>query len=163
MSRFQAKKRTAAAIRKQRERAKLRSSGRIKVEPWITAKTKGLMTEFGRRIGMEVKGVSELILEAATPLYLAEIGRRLDALVPLVERIREFEYYGIRPTPGAAEPVRINGASGPVILDPREYQNLLEKVTPLVAQLQRYGISKSALSKLVPVKKRPLPTLRPSL
>ncbi len=132
-----------------------------KVETWITPKTKSLMAAFGARLGLTIKGTAELVLEATTPLYLGELNKKLDALVPLVTRIREYEHYGIKPNPVSAGPVRIVGVSGNVTLDPRDYHSLLEKVSPLVAQLQKSGVSAKSLSKLVPPKKRPtLPLLR---
>jgi hypothetical protein len=161
MSRFLAKERTSAAVRKSRERAKLRSSGRTKIELWITPETKALIGDFGKKLRLANKGVADLIMASAAPLYIKTVTKHVDALLPLLSIIREYEYYGIRPSPHPCPPVRISGSKGTVLLSPTEYHRVLEQVAPVVAILRRYGFADNVITNLVPRKPHPLNVVHP--
>jgi len=136
-------------------RSRLRQGGRVKTEGWLSLPTRRLMASFGKRVKLSTRGVTELVLEHATPLYLREVGRRLDELLPLLERIRIFEYWGIKPAAHPTLPSRIGTGPGAVVLDPHEHFRLRERALPIMEQLGRYGLSPDRLLALVPTKRHP--------
>jgi hypothetical protein len=99
---------------------------------------------------MPLKTVAELILTSATPLYLREIDRRLDQLLPMIERMRVFEHYGVVPTEKPGPPLRIHAGNHAVLLDPNELAALLAKTAPLLHQLTRYGLKQTEILAMVP-------------
>jgi hypothetical protein len=99
---------------------------------------------------MPLKNVAELILTFATPLYLREIDRRLDQLLPMIKRMRVFEHYGVFPSEKPAPPLRIHAGNRAVFLDPTELASLLAKSAPLLHQLNRYGLKQSEILAIEP-------------
>jgi hypothetical protein len=132
-----------AALRKRRQRLRLRLAGRHKLEVWVSGACLKAMAEFGDLGGKQRQQVGELVLERAAPLYLAQVSRRLDTVLPVLRRIRLFEHYGIRPSPTPAAPYRFGHGPQAVVLDPHEYHRCLEereRLRPVFEQLARLGI-----------------------
>jgi len=139
------KKRSSAAARKRKQRARLKAGGKHRIEAWITQSTSDLVESFAARTGSDFSAVLELVLERATPLYLREVTRRLDEIMPLLESLEEYERFGIVPSPQPALPIRINCGEKSRVFDAHECFKLVQKIAPLLSQLGRYGLSKEVL------------------
>ena len=132
-----------ATRRKQAQRARLRLAGRQRIEAWISQARREMMDRFGARGDLPRQGVAELILESATPLYLREVNRRLDLVIPLLQRIRLFERYKVVPRTEPGPPYRIGRGPSAIMLDPHEYHLLLqqrEQARAIFQELSRLGI-----------------------
>ena len=148
----QQKKRTSGAIRVRKFRASLRAGGRARAEVFLTLATKELMNKFGGRTKMSLRKVTDLVMEFATPLYLRELTKLLDEVAPLFTRLREFEYWGVHPSPTPTASVRIGSGPTAVNLDPHEHHKLRAQLIPLLEKLRRYGFPPEKVSAIFPKK-----------
>jgi len=147
MSRMTPEKKEALALRKRRQRARLKQSGKTKFEVWLTESRRTLIGTFATRINTPPSRVAQMVMEFATPLYLRELQKRMDRAIPLYVEVLKYEHYGVLPSP-TGQPVRIGFGTDAIILDPVEHHRLRETLAPVLAELSKYGLPTATIRKI---------------
>ena len=147
MSRMTPEKKEALALRKRRQRARLRESGKAKFEVWLTESRRALIGSFATRIDAPPSRVAQMVMEYATPLYLKELQKRLDRAVPLYLEVLRYEHFGVLPSPTGL-PVRIGFGTDAVIMDPAEHHRLRETLAPVLSELAKYGFPAAEVKRM---------------